>query len=56
MHLPGRVYAGVALFASTMAFVRAEAPAVARQTPRARPEAAGLSAARLRDATELLSR
>jgi CubicO group peptidase (beta-lactamase class C family) len=29
---------------------------VARQTPRARPDAAGLSAARLRDATDLLNR
>jgi len=56
MHLPGRVYAGVALVASTMALARAEAPAVSRQTPRARPDAVGLSAARLRDATDLLNR
>ena len=55
MHLPGRVYAGVALVASTMTLARAEAP-VSRQTPRARPDAVGLSAARLRDATDLLNR
>ncbi len=54
IHVTGRVYAGVALVASTM--VLARAGAVARQTPRARPEAAGLSAARLRDATDLLNR
>jgi CubicO group peptidase (beta-lactamase class C family) len=44
----------VALVASTM--VLARAGAVGRQTPRARPESAGLSAAHLRDATDLLNR
>ena len=48
-----RVYA-VALVASTMVLARAGAEA--RQTPRVRPESAGLSAARLRDATDLLNR
>ena len=51
--MTGRVYA-VALVASTM--VLARAGAVARQTPRASPEAAGLSPARLREATDLLNR
>src|SRR5262245_46879737 len=54
MHVAGRVYAGVVLVASTIAFARAGA--MAHQTPRARPDAAGLSAARLGDATDLLNR
>jgi CubicO group peptidase (beta-lactamase class C family) len=52
--MTGRVYAAVVLVASTTAFARAGV--VARQIPRARPDAVGLSAARLRDATDLLNR
>jgi hypothetical protein len=53
MSVTGRVYTAVVLAASTMAFARAGA--AARQPPRARP-ATGLSATRLRDATDLLNR
>jgi hypothetical protein len=54
IHVTGRVYAGVVLVASTMAVTRTGA--VAHRTSRARPDAAGLSATRLRDATDLLNR